>query len=149
MVVFLFLLWFSMVMIVITGCTSIPISLDKKCKMTNVAGDSWASNDLTNVMTFNNDCSGMILVRDNQDGSQLCTRYFTYEMTDYATVFLNFKDSSIKGMYGIKTSNRCPYEKGIYKCTYSLAHLTESNMEVMDINCAWSNKLEQLTRYEK
>ncbi len=85
-------------------------------------------------MSFNDDCSGMFLVKDDE---QSCTGHFTYEMTDYANVFLNFKDA------------QCDIKKGLYKCSYSLIHLTESNIEVMDISCSWNNKMEQLTRYEK
>ncbi len=121
------------------GCATVSIPLDRKCKVINLAGDTWASNDLTSMLTFNEDCSGVI---------QKCNAYFTYEMLDFGTVYINVNTTSTPSEPSSRMN--CPKTKGVYKCVYSLTHLTESNIEVIDISCAWNNyRMEQLTRYEK
>lgn len=119
------------------GCSSLVVSADKKCKATNLAGDTWANSSLTSVLTFNDDCTGVV---------QMCNKYFTYDVVDFNIVYINVNTTNV-----VSASVRpgCP-DKGVYKCLYSLTHLTESNVEVMDISCAWTNyKTEQVTRYEK
>lgn len=136
-----FIITMGLILIVFCSCASNPISPDKKCKNTNLAGLSWSNIDVTNVLTFNDDCTGVV---------QMCNKYFTYEVIDFNTVYINVDTTSVVGSYGARINHDCPNKAGVYKCIYSLTHLTESNMEVMDINCAWNNfKMEQLTRYEK
>lgn len=125
--------------VTITSCSSITIAPDKKCKFTNLTGANWANNDLTSVLTFNDDCTGVV---------QMCNKYFTYEMVDYGTVYITI--DATRSVGDSDKNRQCPNNNGVYKCLYSLTHLTESNIEVMDISCAWNNyKTEQLTRYEK
>src|ERR1017187_7015782 len=77
------------------GCSSLPIPADKKCKATNLAGDMWANNDVTSILTFNDDCSGLV---------KKCDAYFTYEVIDFNTVYINVDNLGV------------PRPKGTYNC---------------------------------